>query len=177
MATGGGGNWSAPLDNFAQSSGIQQRLAPLEQLGRQKIVWIAAALLIIGIFLPERAVTVSSGAFSASASASWWDYSTLEALIVLILAAASAFVAYARDYKWIWISGIVVLLLGIKEFITSFTSAYDFGGVSASYHPSWGWIFLIIGMLGLLAAAMMRPSAGEAQGDAMATINQLMNRQ
>jgi hypothetical protein len=173
MATGGRSNWSAPLDNFAQSSGIQKALAPLEQLGRQKIVWIAAAVLIIGLFLPERTYTFSSAFISASASQSWWDYSTLGALLVLILAAASAFVAYARDYKWLWISGIIVLVFEVKVFIDAFSSIV----VGASFHPSWGWIFLFIGMLGLLAAAMMRPSAGEAQGDAMATINQLMNRQ
>ncbi|MBV9281144.1 MAG: hypothetical protein JOZ41_13765 [Chloroflexi bacterium] len=152
-----------PLFGFQTPAGVQQTLAPLEQAGKQIIAWIGSVLLLIGLFLPAKTVSYS-GIITVSGSGSLWDYGTFWAVVLLLLAVASAALAYLRDYKWLLITGGAALVILVVQFLYAFSS----NGVSLeglSVHPSWGWIILFPAALLILAAGAMRANPRDAVND------------
>jgi len=112
-------------------------LRPLEGLGSQKAAWIGSILLVVGIFLPTKAASIPFR--NVTISASFWDFARFEAFLLILLALASAGLAYARDYTWLWVTGIAAAFFLIVEFFQSFTQSY--------VHPSWGWLVLFLSMV------------------------------
>ncbi len=72
-------------------------LRALEGLGSQKVAWIGS-ILLVGIFLPAKA---ASPLRNVTISASFWDFARFAAFLLILLALASADLAYARDYTWL----------------------------------------------------------------------------
>lgn len=142
---------------------VQNALVPLEPVGRQYLGWIGAALLLIGTFLSVKTYTYNGPNLGLnisvpSASQNFWDFSGLWAFIVLVLALASAGLAFIRDYKWLLVTGGVALVVLVVNFL------YTFSGVlGLSARPSWGWIVLLLGDLIVLAAGAMRSTARDAE--------------
>ena len=159
------------IENSAAAARAQSYLTPLEQFGRQPIAWVGSALVFIGVFLPVKTYTVSSSIISFSVSWSLWDLNALWSLIVLLAAVASAFIAWQRDYRLLWVTGGIIALAELINLLFTFSSP---AGTSA--HPSWGWILLIPGVLLILAAAVLRANPGEPQGDAIGYVQNLINK-
>ncbi len=142
---------------------VQNALAPLEPVGRQYLGWIGAALLLIGTFLSVKTYTYNGPNLGLnisvpSASQNFWDFSGLWAFVVLVLALASAGLAFIRDYKWLLVTGGVALIVLVLNFL------YTFSGVlGLSARPSWGWIVLLLGELAVLAAGAMRSTTRDAE--------------
>lgn len=155
----------AGLAGLTVPSSVQDRLSPLEGVGKQILTWAGAVLLIVGLFVSAK--TYSASFVSASASRSLWDYGTFWAVILLLLALVSAGLAYIRDYKWLLVTGAASLLICILEFLYAFSNEIE--GVSSSAvsaHPSWGWILLFPGALLILVAGATRPTERDAANDA-----------
>jgi hypothetical protein len=131
---------------------IQDALAPLEQFGKQMVTWIGSVLIILGLFLPVKTWTVTVAGFTGSGSDDYWQLNAFLATLFLLAALAAAAFAYLRLYVWNWLIGAFLLLFFVLGFINAFSSGY--AGVGA--HPSWGWIFLVLGLLALLAGTAMR---------------------
>jgi hypothetical protein len=140
---------------------VEDWLAPVEGVGKQYLAWIGSALLFIGVFLSTKTLTVSAGVFSASGSRTLWDWATFWAVVLVLLAIASAGVAYLRDYKWLLLTGAASLVILIIEFLWTFSAGVSYPGVSA--HPSWGWIVLFPGALLILAAGAARSTPRDAE--------------
>lgn len=145
---------------------IQTYLAPLEGLGNQKVAWIGSILLFIGIFLPAKAASIPFA--NITVSASLWDVAKLESFLLILLALASAGLAYLRDYKWLWATGTVASFFLIIELFDSLTESY--------LHPSWGWGVLFPAVALILAAAAMRRRPHEISGDAVTVVRDLVRR-
>jgi hypothetical protein len=145
---------------------IQGYLAPLESLGKQKVAWLGSILLFIGIFLPTKAASVPF--LNITVSASFWDFAKFESFLLMLLALASAGLAYIRDYKWLWATGIAISFFLLIEFFDAVTHSY--------IHPSWGWLILFPAVLLILAAAALRRDPMETSGDAAAVVRDLMQR-
>src|SRR5579872_695997 len=117
---------------------LQNTLTPLEPVGRQYLGWIGAALLFIGTFLSVKTYTYNGPNLGLnisvpSASQNFWDLSGLWAFVVLVLALASAGLAFIRDYKWLLVTGGVAFIVLLLNFL------YTFNGVlGLSAHHSWG---------------------------------------
>lgn len=139
---------------------VQNALSPLAPLGKQYVAWIGSGLLLIGLFLPAKTYSYSAFNISASTSQSLWDYGTFWGVVLLLLVAASALVAYVRDYKWLVVTGGAALIILIINFLYAFSGVLGF-----SAHPTWGWIFLFPGVLLILAAGAMRSTARDAEND------------
>jgi hypothetical protein len=142
---------------------VQSALAPLEPVGRQYLGWIGAAFLLIGTFLSVKTYTYNGPNLGLnisvpSASQNFWDYSGLWAFVVLVLALASAGLAFIRDYKWLLVTGGVSFVVLVLNLLFAFSGVQ---GLSA--RPSWGWIVLFLGALGVLAAGAMRSAARDAE--------------
>jgi hypothetical protein len=137
---------------------IQDMLAPLEGLGKQVVTWIGAAFIIIGLFLPIKSYSASVSIVSYSFSWKYWDVNALLATLILLAALAAAGLAYLRMYVWNWLIGGFLLLFFLLGFLDSFSGAGPYGA-----HPSWGWIILLIGLLGLLAGTAMRDTGRKFQ--------------
>jgi hypothetical protein len=151
---------------------VEGWLSPVEGVGKQYVAWIGSALLFIGIFLSTKTLTVSAGVFSASGSRTLWDWATFWAVVLVLLAIASAGVAYLRDYKWLVLTGAASLVILILEFLWTFSSGVSYPGVSA--HPSWGWIVLFPGALLILAAGAAPSTPRDAEDDE--GLNKLMGQ-
>lgn len=145
---------------------IQNYLAPLQRLGSQRSAWIGGALLFIGVFLPTKAATIPIVNYTVTAS--FWDFSKFESLILILCALASAWLAFIHDYKWLWATSAVSLVFLIIEFFDALTASY--------LHPSWGWLILFPGTLLILAAAVLKRDASETSGDAVGVVRDLMQR-
>jgi zinc-ribbon domain len=137
---------------------IQDMLTPLEGLGKQVVTWIGAAFIIIGLFLPIKTYSASVSIVSVSVSWNYWSVNSLLATLFLIAALAAAGLAYLRMYVWNWLIGAFLFIFFLFGFINSFSGE---SGVGA--HPSWGWIVLLIGLLGLLAGTAMRDTGRKFQ--------------
>jgi hypothetical protein len=142
---------------------VQNALAPLEPVGRQYLGWIGAALLLIGTFLHVKTYSYNGPNLGLniaipSASQNFWDYSGLWAFVVLVLALASAGVAFIRDYKWLVVTGAISFVVLVLNLLFTFS-----GVLGLSAHPSWGWIVLFVGALAVLAAGAMRSTARDAE--------------
>jgi hypothetical protein len=142
---------------------VQNALAPLEPVGRQYLAWIGAALLLIGTFLHVKTYTYNGPNLGLnisvpSASQTFWEYSGLWAFVVLVLAIASAGLAFIRDYKWLVVTGAVSFVILVLNLLFTFS-----GVLGLSARPSWGWIVLFLGALAVLAAGMMRSTARDAE--------------
>jgi hypothetical protein len=159
------------VENSAAAARAQGYLTPLEQFGRQPIAWVGSALVFIGVFLPVKTYSVSAGAFSVNVSWNLWDLNALWGIVVLVAALASAFVAWQRDYRLLWITGGVIAVAELVNLLFTFSAP-----AFASAHPSWGWILLIPGVLLILAAALLRSNPSEPRGDAVAYVQNLINR-
>jgi hypothetical protein len=157
--SGGGFNMDAYLGP------VQNALAPLEQVGRQTIAWIGAALLAIGVLLlPVASISV----FIVSASYKMWTVSSFSWFLLLLCAAVAAGVAYLRDYQWLWAAGGLALLILLYRFVDIITNSI--------LSLSWGWIVLFPGALLILVAAAMRPNPSEVSGDARAFVTDVVGR-
>lgn len=142
--------------------GVQQQLAPLEGIGKQYLAWAGCLLLLIGTFVSDKtySVSVSFLGTSYSGSVSLWDYATFWSLVLLLLIAASAGLAFIRDYKWLLLTGAASFVILVLNLL------FAFAGVSSlSAHPSWGWILLLPGALLILAAGATRPTPRDAVDD------------
>lgn len=152
------------------SDGLLERLrhylAPLQRLGNQKVAWIGAALLFIGVFLPTKAATIPF--INVTVSVSFWDFSKFESLLLIALALVSGWLAFIRDYKWLWLTGGVSLVYVLVEFFNALTGSY--------LHPSWGWLILFPGVALLLAAAALQPDPRETSGNAVTIVRDLAQR-
>ncbi len=158
------------IEGSSAVTSAQGYLGPLEQVGRQNVAYIGAGLVLIGTFLPEKYYSVSAGIYSASTSFSIWNVSALWGILVLLAALVTAFAAWQHDYKLLWATGGVVLVAEILNLLNSFS-----GELGLSARPSWGWIILIVGLLGILAAAIMPSKPGEPSGDAIGYVQNMMN--
>lgn len=145
---------------------FQRYLAPLQGLGQQRVAWIGAALLFIGVFLPTKAAAIPF--LNVTVSVSFWDFSKFESLVLILLALASGWLALIHDYKWLWVTGGVSLLFIVIEFFDALTGSY--------LHPSWGWLILFPGVILLLAAAALMPDASETSGNAVGVVRDLVRR-
>ena len=145
--------------------GISQVLAPLEPVGKQYLAWIGAVLLFIGTFLSTKTYSVSAGILgSFSGSDDLWQWASfIWPLLIVLLALASAGVAFLRDYKWLVVTGGVSFLILILQFLYTFSTGVSVSGLSA--HPSWGWIILFPAALLILAAGVMRPGPRDNPDD------------
>lgn len=150
---------NAPFGYYVPDS-VQNALTPLEPVGRQYMGWIGAALLFIGLFVSAKTYTYSALNVSVSASQSLWNYGTFWAVILLLLVAASAVLAYVRDYKWLLVTGGVSLVILILNFLYAFS-----GEVGFSAHPTWGWILLFPGAIIIILAGAMRSTARDAENE------------
>lgn len=139
---------------------VQNALAPLEPVGKQYLGWIGAALLFVGLFVSAKTYSYSALNINVSASQSLWNYGTFWAVILLLLVAATAILAYVRDYKWLVVTGGVSLVILIVNFLYAFS-----GEVGFSAHPSWGWILLFPGALIIMIAGAMRSTARDAENE------------
>jgi hypothetical protein len=142
---------------------VQSALAPLEPVGRQYLGWIGAALLLIGTFLHVKTYSYNGPNLGLniaipSASQNFWDYSGLWAFVVLVLALASAGLAFIRDYKWLLVTGAISFVVLVLNVLFTFS-----GVLGLSARPSWGWIVLFVGALAVLAAGAMRSTARDAE--------------
>lgn len=145
---------------------FQRYLSPLQRLGAQRSAWIGAALLFIGVFLPAKAATIPF--LNVTISASFWDFSKFESLILILLALASGWLAWVHDYKWLWVTGAISLVFLVIEFFDALTASY--------VHPSWGWLVLFPGVVLILAAAALKRDPRETPGDATTVIRDLVRR-
>jgi hypothetical protein len=145
---------------------FQRYLAPLQRLGNQRTAWIGATLLFIGVFLPAKAATIPF--LNVTISASFWDFSKFESLLLIVLALGSGWLAFIHDYKWLWITGGVALLFTIIEFFDALTGSY--------LRPSWGWLALFPGVALLLAAAALKRDPRETSGNAVSIVRDLAQR-
>jgi peptidoglycan/LPS O-acetylase OafA/YrhL len=144
---------------------IQGYLAPLDALGRQTVAWIGSALLLVGIFLPAKSVSV----LGFSTSVSYWDYSKLDSFVLFLLAAASAGLAYIMDFRWLWVTGVASVVFVLLLLVSTLGEAF--------VSPSWAFLVLFLGALAILAAAAMKPDPNQApKQDVMTLINNMMNR-
>jgi hypothetical protein len=150
---------NAPFGYYVPDS-VQNALTPLEPVGRQYMGWIGSALLLIGLFVSAKTYTYSALNISVSASQSLWNYATFWAVILLLLVAASAVLAYVRDYKWLLVTGGVSLVILILNFLYAFS-----GEVGFSAHPTWGWILLFPGAIIIILAGAMRSTARDAENE------------
>lgn len=148
------------LWGFQVPDSVQNALTPLEPVGKQYLGWIGAALLLIGLFVAAKTYTYSALTVNVSASQSLWSYGTFWAIILLLLAAASAVLAYVRDYKWLVVTGAVSFVILILNFLYAFSGELGF-----SARPSWGWILLFPGALIIMAAGAMRSTARDAENE------------
>jgi hypothetical protein len=136
----------APLDKSLAP--LQGLVAPLEPLGKQMLAFIGAAVLFVGTFLTVRSASASfAGITVVSVSQNLWGYAGITAAIVTLSAILAAGAALLRMYVWLWIAAIVSLVFLVLSFL------FSFGG---GWGLSWGWIVLFIGLLALIAAALMR---------------------
>jgi hypothetical protein len=161
---------TAGIENSAAAASARGMLAPLEQFGRQPIAWAGAALTVIGLWTSVKTYSFSIVGISESVSINMWQMNGLWSLLILLLAAVSAFAAWQRDYRPLWITGGVIAVIELLNLVFTFRGV---AGLSA--HPTWGWIVLILGVLGILAAAVMRPNPNEPQGDVIGYIQRLTN--
>lgn len=144
---------------------LQSTLTPLEPVGRQYLGWIGAALLLVGVFLHVKTYTYDGPGIGIaripvpSFSQTLWDVSAVWAFVIIVLAIGSAGLAYIRDYKWLFVTGVASVVILLINFLFTFSSPY----LLTSAHPSWGWILLIPGALAVLAAGMMRSTARDAE--------------
>jgi hypothetical protein len=161
---------TAGLENSAAAASARGMLAPLEQFGRQPVAWAGAALTIIGLWTDVKSYSFSVLGISEGVSINMWNMSGIWSLVILLLAAVSAFAAWQRDYRPLWLTGGAIAVIELLNLVFTF---HGVGGFSA--HPSWGWIVLIVGVLGILAAAVMRPNPNEPQGDVIGYIQNLTN--
>jgi len=145
---------------------LRRYLAPLQRLGNQKVAWIGAALLFIGVFLPTKAATIPF--INVTVSVSFWDFSKFESLLLIALALVSGWLAFIHDYKWLWLTGGVSLVFVLIEFFNALTGSY--------LHPSWGWLILFPGVALLLAAAALQPDPRETSGNAVSIVRDLAQR-
>ena len=139
---------------------VQNALAAFEPIGKQYMGWIGAGLLLIGLFVSAKTYSYSAFNINVSASQSLWDYGTTWAVVLLLLAAASAGLAYIRDYKWLIVTGGVSLLVLILNFLYAFKGVLGF-----SAQPSWGWIILFPAALIIMAAGAMRSTARDNENE------------
>lgn len=155
-----GGPQLAFPSQLAVPTALQERLAPLEKVGKRYLAWIGCALLFIGTFPDAKTYSWSSSGFSFSASKSLWGYAAFWATVLVLLVIASAGIAFLRDYRWLLITGAASLLILILNFL------YAFSGESVySAHPSWAWILLFPGALLILAAGATRATPRDAPDD------------
>jgi hypothetical protein len=150
---------NAPFGYYVPDS-VQNALTPLEPVGRQYMGWIGSALLFIGLFVSAKTYSYSALNISVSASQSLWTYGTFWAIVLLLLVAASAVLAYVRDYKWLLVTGGVSLVILILNFLYAFS-----GEVGFSAHPSWGWILLFPGAIIIILAGAMRSTTRDAENE------------
>jgi hypothetical protein len=133
---------------------IQNRLTPLEGIGKQALAWLGCALIIIGLFIPIKTYPIAF----VQLSYSYWDLNHFLTAIFLILAIAAIALVYLRMYVWLWLIGAFYLVFFLLGFINAFSGGGDISSDSGtiSPHASYGWIFLFAGLLAMLAAAAMR---------------------
>jgi hypothetical protein len=151
---------SGGLWGYQVPGSVQDALTPLEPVGKQYLGWIGSALLFVGLFVAAKTYTYTALNINVSASQSLWNYGTFWAVILLLLVAASAVLAYVRDYKWLLVTGGASLLILILNFLYAFS-----GDVGFSAHPSWGWILLFPGALIIMVAGAMRSTARDAENE------------
>lgn len=163
------GSATSRIESSSAVASARGYLGPLEQFGRQNVAYVGAALVLIGTFLPEKYYSASAGIYSVSATRSIWDLSVLWGLLMLLAAIVTAFAAWQHDYRLLWATGGVILVAEILNLLNSFSG----DGISA--RPSWGWIILIVGLLGILAAAIMPSKPGEPTGDAVGYVQNMIN--
>jgi hypothetical protein len=163
-------NTTAGFESSSAAVAARGYLAPLEQFGRQPIAWAGAALVIVGLWTPVKTYSVSVVGFSVNVSGNMWEMNGLWSIALLLLAAVSAFVAWQHDYRPLWITGGAIAVIELVNLVFTFS-----GTSGASAHPTWGWVLLILGVLGILAAAVMRPNPNEPQGDAVGFVQNLIN--
>jgi hypothetical protein len=164
------GSATSRIESSSAVTSARGYLGPLEQFGRQNVAYVAAALVLIGTFLPEKYYSVSAGAYSVSATRSIWDLSVLWGIVLVLAALATAFAAWQHDYRLLWATGGVILVAEILNLLNSFS-----GELGTSARPTWGWIILIVGLLGILAAAIMPSKPGEPAGDAVGYVQSMIN--
>jgi hypothetical protein len=133
-------------------------------VGKRYLAWIGAALLIIGLFLNSKTLTVNTAFGTRSTSGTFWDWAPFWGTIIFILALATAGFAYLRDYKWLLATGALTLVILIFQFVYTFSPGVSYPGVSA--HPPWyTWTLLFAGALAALAASLMRPNPRDNPDD------------
>lgn len=159
---------TATIERSAAVASARNALTPLEGMGRQTVAWIGAALVFVGVWLPVKTYSVSAGPFAVSVSWSLWDLNLFWGLLVLLAAIVTAFAAWQHDYRLLWATGAAIAVAELANLIVSFSAPSI-----ASARPSWGWLFLIVGLLAILAAAAMRPNPNEPRGDALAYVQHL----
>ena len=151
---------SIGLWGYQVPDSVQNALAVFEPVGKQYMGWIGAGLLLIGLFLSAKTYSYSAFNINASTSQSLWDYGPTWSVVLLLLAAASAGLAFIRDYKWLIVSGGVSLLILILNFLYAFSGVLGF-----SARPSWGWIILVPAALIIMAAGAMRSTARDNENE------------
>ncbi|MEI6080245.1 MAG: hypothetical protein WCQ53_06400 [bacterium] len=132
---------------------------------RRTIGFVGAFLLTVGVFAPFLSVP-------GLENINYLSNRGIEAVIVLILAAASFILTLAKRYKWLWLTGsgaLVTLVFSLIYFelrlqevkvrVVSMLAGEPAAGAAAvatrSIEIKWGYILLILGaMLVMLTAAI-----------------------
>ena len=135
----------AGLDSAAAP--LRGAVAPLAPLGKQIVALASAVILFIGTFLPAASFSISFLGSSISDHVSLWSWHWWAAFFITIAAIIGAGAALLRMYASLWVATIVALVFVVLGFITTLGQT--------GWGPSWGWIFLLIGLLGLIAATVM----------------------
>lgn len=127
---------------------------------------VGGVLVLVGIFLPI--VTVSAPQADISQSASFFDAlkaGSWEGYVVLLAGIASIILAVLRKYRFLLLTGVVVLgvvvlnLINMKSSIAKAMGQTDAAALEAmgvNISTQWlGWIVLILGGLAILIAGAM----------------------
>jgi hypothetical protein len=153
------------LENNEQAGGLPvQGNQPVQNkqtnFSRKQIIgFIGAAVLAVGVFMPLlTAPYIGTINFFKNGSG--------DGIYILLIVAISVIIILARRYRWLYLTGIVsLLIIGINflDFMSRIsqltTQLKDnmFGEwYSTSIQMQWGWAVLVIGALLLIVAAWIK---------------------
>lgn len=130
----------------------------------QIVGWIACMLLALGIFLPIVRLPIVG-------NVNYFRSGRGDGVLILFLAAASAFLIFRRRYRWLWISGsislgilsftflaLMGLILDLGKTLSEELRGNMFAGFAELLYESiqieWGWLILFLGSGALLYVAV-----------------------
>ena len=122
---------------------------------------VSAALLFVGVYLPIICIPIGSMSYMANESG--------EGAGMLILAAGAVFLTLRRSTRLLWIPAVIAIIMlicfwGRMHQMTAGPQDSDFErGMAISLSIGPGFAVMLIGAVGLIGAAMMRPTARPAR--------------